>query len=47
MTIPSAAGRPRPLQTMFNAVPPHYDLINHMMTLGFAFYFGGLLTDRP
>ena len=25
---------PRPLQTMFNAVPPRYDLINHIMTLG-------------
>jgi demethylmenaquinone methyltransferase/2-methoxy-6-polyprenyl-1,4-benzoquinol methylase len=34
MTTPPDAKSPRPLQTMFNAVPPRYDLINHIMTLG-------------
>ncbi len=34
MTTPPTANAPRPLQKMFDAVPPRYDLINHIMTLG-------------
>lgn len=34
MTTSPKPGSARPLQTMFDAVPARYDLINHIMTLG-------------
>ncbi|OGN94798.1 MAG: hypothetical protein A2Y89_01085 [Chloroflexi bacterium RBG_13_51_18] len=34
MESPPASQTPRPLHNMFTAVPPHYDLVNRIITLG-------------